>query len=130
MRVVYLAHPVSGAVSENLARAERWLRWACLADGVAPIAPWMEYVRLFAGDGDGDEIQRDRGISRSCDVAARCDELWLVGGEVSAGMRSEARFAAHHGVVIYDLTCLGGEPPGRPPWQVPEWPTWAPAEAT
>ena len=111
MRVVYLAAPVAGAVAENVARAKRWLRWAWRIPDIVPIAPWLTPVELFAADADDDHEARELGLLRDCAVVARCDELWLVGGRISEGMRREAAAAARAGLVVTDLTGLGKEPP-------------------
>ena len=111
LRVVYLAHPVSGDVPGNLARARRWLAWAIAAHAdVAPIAPWITQCEV---QDDAHEKQRARGLRDDCAVVARCDELWLVGGRISAGMRLERVAAEDAGVLVVDLTRLGEEPPAR-----------------
>jgi hypothetical protein len=54
---------------------------------------------------------RERGLA--CDLAqvARCDEVWLVGGRVSSGMRHEADHAITLAIPVIDLTALGELPP-------------------
>lgn len=119
MHVVYLCHPVSGDVAANVARAERWLRWACQEPNIAPMAPWLEYVRLFAGDDDSDVKARNLNVSRSCVLATRASEVWLVGGRISSGMHEEAKAAEAAGVPVFDWTSIGPEPPSYPPsWAI------------
>jgi hypothetical protein len=105
MKVIYLAHPLSGDVPGNLARAKRWLRWAQAAFAShAVIAPWIQAVELH--DDDANAEHRERGLLRDEAVAARCDAVLLVGGRVSEGMAREARVAK----AVIDLTRLGEEP--------------------
>ena len=113
MRVVYLAAPVRGNVAENVARAKRWLAWAWRIRDIVPIAPWLTPVELFAADADDDAAARELGLTRDCAVVAKCDELWLVGGRISDGMRREWVTAMERGVKVQDLTGLGDEPPGE-----------------
>lgn len=108
MRVLYLAHPVSGDVAANVERGKRWLRWAQrVFSGCAVIAPWMQAIEVI-GDDDANPEHRERGLRRDEAVVACCDGVILVGGRVSAGMARE-RAAARH---VIDLTLLGDEPPG------------------
>lgn len=104
--VLYLAHPVTGDVPGNLAKAKRWLRWAQTAFATcAVIAPWIAWIDL--GDDDGDPAVRERGLQRDEAVVSRCDAILLVGGRVSTGMAREAKAAK----ATIDLTVLGEEPP-------------------
>ena len=109
MKLIYLAHPVRGDVLGNLARAKRWWRWieTSFPDTVV-IAPWITVCEIFD---DADEAQRMAGLRRGCAVVVRCDEIWLVGGRVSNGMRVELEAAAMTKVKVVDLTRLGEEPP-------------------
>jgi hypothetical protein len=108
MKVVYVAHPLgSGADREaNRARAARWAVWAA-EQGVAPVADWI----LIAGAWRESEEARARGLAIDCALVARCDEIWLVGGRISEGMRVEANAALAAGAGLRDLTELGEEPP-------------------
>lgn len=104
--VLYLAHPVSGDVPGNVARAKRWLRWACRAFGAcAVIAPWIQAIEL--GEDDSNPVQRELGLRRDEAIAARCDAVLLVGGRRSSGMAREASVAR----AVIDMTMLGDEPP-------------------
>jgi hypothetical protein len=105
VKVVYLAHPVSGDVPGNLARAKRWLRWAQhFMPGAVVIAPWILALDLGMED---DDVHRERGLLRDEAVVRRCDVILLVGGRVSGGMCREAKVAGE----VWDWTHLGEEPP-------------------
>lgn len=103
MRVVYIAHPYGGS-ADLRERAKRWFRWAAVHQRVSPVADWIIMTELL------DETNREFGLK--CDVALvkRCDEVWLVGGRVSPGMKVES----DAGRLVRDLTSLGPEPPERP----------------
>lgn len=112
MPVYYVAHPVAGDVSGNIARALRWLRWlTARTPDVTFIAPWIPM--LLSGEDDSDPVARARGLEHDVNVVKRCDGLVLVGGRVSSGMALErdAMIAAQGPGSIIDYTRLGAEPP-------------------
>lgn len=102
MRVVYLAHPYGG-LAENRERAKRWFRWAAVEMRVSPVADWIVMTELL------DESFREFGLECDVTLVRRCDEVWLVGGEVSAGMRLESAANSR----VRDMTGLGPEPPAE-----------------
>lgn len=108
MLVVYIAHPLgSGSDREaNRQRAMRWVRWAA-EKGVAPIADWI----ILASEWRESDEHRAAGLAIDVELVKRCDELWLVGGRVSRGMRVEADAAIAAGLIVRDMTHLGAEPP-------------------
>jgi hypothetical protein len=109
IRVLYLAHPVAGDVTENLARAMRWLKWFAAHDPeTAFIAPWI--AAILSGEDDSDPESRARGIRHCTEVVRRCDGVVLVGGRVSDGMAIERAAAVLARLPVYDLTFLGAEP--------------------
>lgn len=111
MRLIYIAHPVSGDVAANLANAKQWLRWAHIEHPCcAPIAPWIPACEVFD---DSDAQAREHGLLCDMAIIERCDELWLCGGIVSAGMRIEQEHAMRHRVIVRNLTGLGVKPPAN-----------------
>jgi hypothetical protein len=109
MNLIFMAHPVGGDVSANLARAKRWLRW--LQDKLPDdsiIAPWISYCEVHD---DADPVERERGIRRNLALIERCDRVVLVGGRISEGMQREAVHAAAFGAAVVNWSHLGGEPP-------------------
>jgi hypothetical protein len=113
MKLVYIAHPLSGDIAANLARAKRWLRWVLdLELPIAPIAPWIDIVEAWNQTGEHEDAYlRWRGLEMDLAVVERCDEIWLCGGRVSTGMELERQHALTHHVRVNDLTFLGPEPP-------------------
>lgn len=99
MRVCYLAAPLSGDIPGNLARAKAAL--ASLQSRYpdrAFIAPWIAWVEM--GDDDNDPAARERGMQRDLAVIAKCDELWVWGNRISAGMAREIDGAHACGVQV------------------------------
>lgn len=104
MKVIYVAHPVSGDVPGNLAKAKRIMRALQeQSPTVAIIAPWIQWLEI-CGDDDSDHGARERGLIRDFAVVAKCDEFWMVGPRVSDGMRREKEAAERAGVKVVDLT--------------------------
>lgn len=107
VRIYYLAHPVSGDVPGNVARALRWLRWLV---GQHPdwaiSAPWIPYVL-----GLDESTDRARGLRDDVAMVRRCDGIILAGGRLSQGMAVELGAARAGGLHVLDLLHLGAEPP-------------------
>lgn len=109
MKVAYVAHPVSGDVALNIARAKRWIRW--LVDyrrDIAYIAPWITDVEILD---DNDPREREMGLQRDAEIIRRCDLFVMVGGRVSSGMDRERSVALDAGLEVLDYTKWGDEPP-------------------
>ena len=103
-KLVWIAHPYGGSVA-SLSRAKRWMLWAINNfPDVVPVMNWILYCELL---NDSNPAHRELGLDADMAVAGRCEEIWLVGGRVSAGMTKES---AEH-PVVFDLTYLGEEPP-------------------
>lgn len=106
MRVIFMAHPVKGDVEGNLKRAKRMVRQLeLLYSDVAIVANWITECEVF---GDADPVQRSAGIARNCAVIERCDEVWLTGPTVSAGMQAEARHATRYKIPVRRARHDGG----------------------
>jgi hypothetical protein len=102
MRVVYMAHPVSGDVEGNLAKARVLIRQMEEAfPDVAIVASWITECEIWD---DANPVERAAGLQRDMAVLARCHELWLVGPHVSGGMAMERDHAIGLGIPVRDMT--------------------------
>jgi DNA-directed RNA polymerase subunit RPC12/RpoP len=109
MKVIYMAHPVSGDVPGNIERAKRWVRYLEEQFPVAVVASWITECEIW--DDDNPE-HRAAGLARDLAVLSRCEELWLVGLRISTGMAMERDHAIKKGLSVRDLTGEGSvEPP-------------------
>jgi len=124
-RVIYMAHPVSGDVEANLARARRWLLWIYREHpDTAVVCNWILDCEILD---DSNPDDRSMGLRHDLAIIERVDAVWLVGGRVSEGMQAEADHAATVGVDVVDCTYLGTEPPAvMPPGQDPDDPDFKP----
>lgn len=106
--VVYIAHPLGAGPDRerNRENAAKWVAWA-FRQGVSPVADWIIL------SGELVETPQNRAAGLECDLSLieRVDEVWLVGGRISPGMRLEADHALLHGKPIVDKTALGPLPP-------------------
>lgn len=103
MKRVFMAAPVRGKdkaeLDRNLAMAEQWFwRIENTFPEVAVEASWITACRVFD---DAIEEHRARGIARNKCHIERCDELYLCGDRVSAGMQAEANHALECGKPVF-----------------------------
>lgn len=108
MRIIYLAHPLSGNIAGNIQRAKRWYRWAVTNFEVAVIADWVITAEVLDDTNPG---HRAQGIAMDVELIRVADEYWMVGGRISNGMREEEKAAYAANAKVRDLTWLGEEPP-------------------
>ena len=94
--VVYVASPYAGETEANISRAKEYCRFA-VSKGVIPLAPHLLYPQFMD---DGDEDQRTLGLRFAIALLCRCDELWVFGEKVSAGMAKEIEKAEKRGMRI------------------------------
>lgn len=92
--VVFLSHPLRADTEEgflrNVQRAKAWYRFFLTNYDIAIIADWLITFET-TGDLPADRL---RGQRSNAILLTRADELWVCGGEISSGMRSEM-FIAH-----------------------------------
>ncbi len=110
MRAVYIAHPLGPDGPEREKNRENAARWVALLSLIWEIAPLADWIILSGEWRESPEL-RAIGIAIDLELVARADEVWLVGGCVSGGMRAEADRAMLLGKVVRDLTAFGREAP-------------------
>lgn len=104
MKLVYLAHPLSGDIPGNLAEAKRWARWIYdHFDDVAVVAPWILDAEILD---DTNPAHRASGLAHGRAVVVRCDEMWCFGPRVSGGMAAEIAAATTAQKRVLDFTGL------------------------
>mgnify|MGYP003592837336 FL=1 len=94
--LVYIASPYAGETEDNISRAKGYCRFA-VSKGVIPLAPHLLYPQFMD---DSDEDQRILGLRFAISLLYRCDELWVFGEKVSAGMAKEIEKAEKRGMRI------------------------------
>jgi hypothetical protein len=93
MKIVYIAHPISGDVKGNLEKIRLILREINLTE--PDVLPFAHYwVDCHALD-DTVLAERERGIKNDVELIKRdfIDEIWLYGDRISNGMNAEVMLA-------------------------------------
>lgn len=102
MKIVYIAHPISGDIEANLADLRRIVRLINLKyPDVVPFVPY--YVDIVSLD-DNIPEERAGGIKNDMEILARKipDEVWLTGNKLSYGMSMEKAAAERLGIPVID----------------------------
>lgn len=104
MKLIYVASPFSGDVERNVGYAKQACR-KVMESGHAFFAPHLIYPSML-----NDEVPEERqlGIEMGLAMLSRCDELWVFGGRISAGMQAEIQEAQRIGIPILRMD-LGEE---------------------
>ena len=95
-KIIYIASPYRGEVELNTERARRYCRFA-VSEGCMPIAPHLLYPQFM--DDDNRE-ERKKGLSFAVMLLDKCDELWVMGENISDGMLAEMEHAKDSGIPI------------------------------
>lgn len=103
MKIIYVAHPISGNVIGNLGKIISIVRGINLDHpNVVPLVPYFTDVLAL---NDSIPEERDRGIKNNTTILRRgfVDELWVYGDwQSSAGCRAEINLAVDLGIpVVY-----------------------------
>ena len=100
MKIVFIAHPISGDVKGNLKKVIAIVRDINLHNkDVVPFAPY--WVDCHALNDDIPE-ERQRGIRNDYEYFRRnvFDELWVYGDTISKGMKAEIETASMFNIPI------------------------------
>lgn len=100
MKIVYIAHPISGDIAGNLEKIRQIVRKINLEHSdTLPFAPY--WVDCYALD-DTIPAERERGIKNDTEFFKRgvIDEVWLFGDRISFGMQCEVDMAISLGIPV------------------------------
>lgn len=87
MPVVYICSPYLGEIEANVANARIYSRNAALM-GYVPIAPHLLFPQFIS-----EKNERELAIQMDLELLSHCDELWVCGDFLSAGMKKEVEEA-------------------------------------
>lgn len=100
MKLVYICSPLRGDVEANIKRAVQYCTYAA-GCGVIPIAPHVAWNGIFE---DTIPEKRETALAMGLELLKRCDEVWVMGNEISQGMQGEIDVAAKlHMATVYVL---------------------------
>lgn len=100
MKVVYIAHPISGDIEGNLSKIREIVAHINMTDtNTVPFCPY--YLDCVVLD-DNDKVQRLRGIMNDVELISRkfIDECWLFGDRISHGMKAEIELFTSLGIPV------------------------------
>jgi hypothetical protein len=83
--IVYICSPYRGDTNHNIAMAQKYSRFASDSHYL-PIAPHI-YFTQFMDDNIPEE--RDTALFMNIVLMSKCEELWVFGDVISAGMKVE-----------------------------------------
>ncbi len=103
--LVFICSPYRGATERNLRLARYYCRLA-LSRKATPFAPHLHYTQFL-----DDSVNKERRLGISCgiEVLRRCDEIWVCGDKITAGMKAEIDAAKELGIPIRRI-----KPKGNP----------------
>ena len=97
MKMVYLASPLRGDYEGNIKKAVEYSRLVSEC-GLLPLAPHIIFSQWC---NDTIPEQREQGLKLGLSLLEKCDEMWVMGKEISQGMQGEIDFAREHGIRTY-----------------------------
>ena len=87
MKKVYICSPLGSNIKENFENVKRYTKYALLC-GTAPVVPHF-YANCL---NDNIPEEREIGIAAGLSLLWFCDEMWIFGEEITAGMKTEISF--------------------------------------
>ena len=87
--LVYICSPFSGKVRKNKKKARKYCRFA-LEQHTIPFAPHLLFPQ-FMDDNSSEE--RQLAMFMNMIMLGHCEEIWVFGDRISAGMKQEIRKA-------------------------------------
>lgn len=96
MKLVYIASPYAGDIEKNTEYAKKACRFV-MNEGYAFFAPHLLYPSVLDDD---NPAERQLGLDMGLAALTRCDELWVFGDRISAGMSAEIREAERLGIPV------------------------------
>lgn len=104
MKIVYIAHPISGNIKNNLENIRQIVRQLNLKrDDIVPFAPyWLDCHALD----DTKPKERARGIKNDKTFFNKgvIDEVWLYDNKISSGMKAEIKLANSLNIPVKAMT--------------------------
>lgn len=97
--LVYICSPFAGDIQQNTENARIYCRFA-IEHGAIPFAPHLLYPQFM--DDDKPE-ERALALEMGLRMLDRCDELWVFGRKISAGMYLEITYAMRIGKPVRNL---------------------------
>ena len=88
MKKIYICSPLRGNTKQNIKDAKKYCRYV-IKKGFMPIAPHIYFTQILD---DNIEEERNLGIKMGIELLKLCDELWVFGDKITAGMNKEISY--------------------------------------
>ena len=98
--LVYICSPFSGDTDGNTQKARRYCRFA-VRNGCIPLAPHLLFPQFMD---DTEPAERNLALFMDIVLLGKCDQLWVFGKEISAGMAAEIGKAEKKNMTIRYFT--------------------------
>jgi len=98
--LVYICSPFSGKVKKNKKNARKYCRFA-LEQHTIPFAPHLLFPQFMD---DNSPEERQLAMFMNMIMLGHCEELWVFGDRISAGMKQEIHKAEHKHMKIRYFT--------------------------
>ncbi len=103
-KLVYVCSPYAGDILGNTERARKYAKHV-ISKGALPFVPHLMFTQIY---NDGVPSERGIGCALGLEMLDRCDELWVYGDTISAGMKAEMAYAEKFNIPVV-LIKEGGE---------------------
>lgn len=97
MKMVYIASPLRGDYNRNIQNAVEYCRLA----GEQRVLPMAPHIIFSQWCNDSVPELREQGLELGIALLAKSEELWVMGKQISEGMRGEIAFAAEHSIPTF-----------------------------
>ena len=98
--LVYICSPFSGKVKKNKRKARRYCRFA-LEQHTIPFAPHLLFPQFME---DSSPEERQLAMFMNVIMLGHCEEIWVFGDSISAGMKQEIHKAERRHMKIRYFT--------------------------
>lgn len=95
-KLVYVCSPYAGDVDKNVENACKFSRYV-YEQGCIPITPHLLYPQFLD---DANDNERADGLNIGIELLNLCNEIWVFGEKISAGMTAEIAMAEYKNMPI------------------------------
>ena len=98
--LVYICSPYAGDVERNVNMARVYSHFA-VRNTCIPIAPHLLYPQFMD---DSIQVERELALFMGMVLLTKCEQVWVFGGIISAGMRAEIEKAEKKSIPVRYFT--------------------------
>jgi hypothetical protein len=95
--MIFVCSPYRGNIKVNTENARQYCQRVIKETGEIPIAPHLYFPQFL---NEENPVERERGINAGLKLLELCNEIWVFGESITAGMSKEIQFARRQGKII------------------------------